>query len=221
MDAHAPWTTPRGVDRHAARRQRERYFRWSHAPSGIHLARLVVNSSGHTVTSWPVLPLEHVVLHARVGVLAGLVELHAPAVDPGADRQVQRHDRGAELVEVVGLRSVEHELQEPQAAAGELMPACGSVRAGPGLHGLAERALDPLALGLQLLDDQARAGLEQRERAVAVVAERLAEVGRAVAGRARVHERLELEVLLARLPPEEDGVLVARDVVQDVGVRSS
>jgi len=31
----------------------ERYFRWSHAPSGIHLARLVVNSSGHTVTSWP------------------------------------------------------------------------------------------------------------------------------------------------------------------------
>jgi len=32
---------------------RDRYFRWSHAPSGIHLARLVVNSSGHTVTSWP------------------------------------------------------------------------------------------------------------------------------------------------------------------------
>src|SRR4029450_8926592 len=35
----------------------------------------------------PILPLEHVVLHARIGVLAGLVEFHAPAVDPGADRQ--------------------------------------------------------------------------------------------------------------------------------------
>src|SRR5438034_11653408 len=33
----------------------------------------------------PALPLEHVVLDARVGVLAGLVELHAPAVDTGAD----------------------------------------------------------------------------------------------------------------------------------------
>jgi hypothetical protein len=30
-----------------------RYFRWSHAPSGIHLARLLVNSSGHTVTGTP------------------------------------------------------------------------------------------------------------------------------------------------------------------------
>ena len=29
------------------------YLRWSQAPSGIHFARAVVNSSGHTVTSWP------------------------------------------------------------------------------------------------------------------------------------------------------------------------
>src|SRR5437879_9333205 len=29
------------------------YLRWSQAPSGIHFARLVVNSSGHTVTSSP------------------------------------------------------------------------------------------------------------------------------------------------------------------------
>ena len=33
--------------------RRARYFRWSHPPSGIHLARFVVNSSGHTVTSCP------------------------------------------------------------------------------------------------------------------------------------------------------------------------
>ena len=32
---------------------RARYFRWSQGPSGIHLARFVVNSSGHTVTSEP------------------------------------------------------------------------------------------------------------------------------------------------------------------------
>src|SRR5262249_51497705 len=29
------------------------YLRWSQAPSGIHLARSVENSSGHTVTSCP------------------------------------------------------------------------------------------------------------------------------------------------------------------------
>ena len=29
------------------------YLRWSQAGSGIHFARMVVNSSGHTVTSWP------------------------------------------------------------------------------------------------------------------------------------------------------------------------
>src|SRR5438034_3455771 len=34
------------------------------------------------------LPLQHVVLHARIAVLAGFVELHAPAVDGGAGRDV-------------------------------------------------------------------------------------------------------------------------------------
>jgi hypothetical protein len=49
--------------------------------------------------------------------------------------------------------------------------AARNVRAGLGLHGLAVRALDPLALGAHPLDDEARAGLEQREGAVGVVAE--------------------------------------------------
>src|SRR6266540_1246365 len=166
-----------------------------------------------------VLPLEHVVLHARVRVLAGLVELHAPAVDAGPDRQVERHDGGAELVEIVALGGVEHELQDPETAARELMPARQHVRAGLGLHRLAERALDPLALGSELLDDQARTGLEEREGSVGVVAERLAKARVAVAGRAGVHDGFDLEALLAGLPPEEDSVLVTRDVVQDVRVR--
>ena len=42
----------RGVNAHAGEGA-DRYFRWSHAPSGIHFARMVVNSSGHTVTSAP------------------------------------------------------------------------------------------------------------------------------------------------------------------------
>src|ERR1700675_35120 len=42
----------------------------------------------------PALPLQHVVLHARIAVLAGLVELHAPAVEGGADGQVHgQHGR--------------------------------------------------------------------------------------------------------------------------------
>src|SRR2546428_4597888 len=86
----------------------------------------------------PVLPLQHVVLHASVRVLARVVELHAPAVDGGADRQVHAHDRGAELVEVVGLRRVERELQDPETAARELVPAGQYVGAGLGLHGVAE-----------------------------------------------------------------------------------
>src|SRR5712692_7867895 len=89
-----------------------------------------------------VLPLEHVVLHARVGVLAGLVELHPPAVDGGADGQVQRHDGGAELVEVVGLGGIEGQLQDPETTTRELMPARQHLRASLGFHRLAERALD-------------------------------------------------------------------------------
>src|SRR5262249_30875604 len=70
-----------------------------------------------------VLPLEHVVLDARVAVLAGLVELEAPAVDRGADRHVHRQDGGAELVEGIGLGRIEHELQYPEAAPRELIAA--------------------------------------------------------------------------------------------------
>src|ERR1700730_10060142 len=125
------------------------------------------------------LPLQHVVLHAGIGVLAGLIELHAPAVDRGADRNIHGEDGSAELVQVVGLGRIQRELQDPEAAPRELMPA-RNVRARPSFHGLAERALDPLALGPHLVDDQAGAGLEQREGAVGGVAEGLAGVGRAV-----------------------------------------
>ena len=161
----------------------------------------------------------HVVLHARVRVLAGLVELHAPAVDGGADGQVERHDGGAETLQLVRLGGVEHELEDPETAARELVATGQHVGARLGLDRLAEGALDPLALGPELLEDHAGARLEQREGPVGVVAEGLAEARSAVAGRARVDDGLDLEVLLARLPPEEDGVLVARDVMQDVGVR--
>jgi len=40
-------------DRGDAELREDVYLRWSQAPSGIHFARLVVNSSGHTVTSCP------------------------------------------------------------------------------------------------------------------------------------------------------------------------
>jgi hypothetical protein len=40
-------------DRGHAELREDVYLRWSQAPSGIHFARLVVNSSGHTVTSCP------------------------------------------------------------------------------------------------------------------------------------------------------------------------
>src|SRR5438093_10907989 len=164
-----------------------------------------------------VLPLEHVVLDARVGVLPRLVELHAPAVDRRASRNIHGQDGGAELVGVVGLGRVERQLQDPETAARELMPA-RDVGAGLGFHGLTEGALDALPLGPHPLDDEARAGLEQRKGAVGVVAERLAEGSAAVAGGAGMNNGLDQEVLLARLPPEEDGVLVPRDVMEDVGV---
>src|SRR5215468_12011953 len=62
----------------------------------------------------PVLPLQHVVLHALVGVLAVLRDLHPPAVEHGTYGHVDGEDGGAELVEIVGLRVVEHDLEEPQ-----------------------------------------------------------------------------------------------------------
>src|SRR5258706_354851 len=79
-------------------------------------------------------------------------------------------------------------------------------------------AVGGLAFGRHLLEDQPRTGLGQHERAVGIVAESLAEAAVAVAGGAGMHHRLDLEILLARLAPEQDRVLVARDVVKDVRV---
>jgi hypothetical protein len=92
------------------------------------------------------------------------------------------------------------------------------VGAGPFLDGVAELLLDLLALGLQRVELEARPRLQQREHAVAVIAHGLAEVAAAVAGGAGVHERLEHEVLLAGLPPEQRGVVGVGDVEDDVGV---
>src|SRR6185503_4135643 len=123
----------------------------------------------------------------------------------------------AELVGIVGLGGVEDQLEYAEAAARELVTARDLV-ARLGLDRVTIGTLDALPFRPELLDDEARARLDQREGAVGVVAERLAEVRRAVPGGARVDHRLHLEVLLPRLAPEEDRVLVARDVVQDVGL---
>src|SRR2546425_13038995 len=162
------------------------------------------------------LPLEHVVLHPLVGVLTVLGELHAPPVDERPDRQVHRHHGRPELVELVGPRLVEDDLEDPEAAGGELVAA---QRGGARLllDGLAELALEPLPFGAQRLQAEPGPGLEQREGPVALRAQRLAEVGRTVAGGTGVDERLEEEALLARLAPEEDRVVAAGDVVDDVG----
>ena len=125
--------------------------------------------------------------------------------------------RGAELVELVGLGLIEHELEQPEAAAGEPVARRG-LGARSLLHRLGEVPLELLGLGPEGFEAQAGAGLGEHEGPVAVAAEGLAEVGGAVAGGARVHEGLEHEVLLARLAPEEHGVVAARDVVDDVGV---
>src|SRR5438445_711273 len=68
--------------------------------------------------------------------------------------------------------------------------------AGPLLHRLGEVALELLGLGTEGLETQADARLGEHEGAVALRAQGLAEVGGAVAGRSRVHEGLEHEVLL-------------------------
>src|SRR2546425_12622998 len=44
---------PPEEDRRDAELREDVYLRASQAPSGIHFARFVVNSSGQTVTSWP------------------------------------------------------------------------------------------------------------------------------------------------------------------------
>src|SRR5215813_13571614 len=87
-----------------------------------------------------ILPLEHVVLHARIAVLARLIEFHAPAVDRRAGRHVHGQDGGAELLGVVGLGGIERELEHPETAARKLMPA-RDLGPGLGLDGFAERAL--------------------------------------------------------------------------------
>src|SRR2546430_12427504 len=91
--------------------------------------------------------------------------------------------------------------------------------AGPLRDRLAELALELLALGRERFEAEAGTGLEQREDAVGVAAERPAEVGRAVPRGARVDERLEEEGLLAGLAPEERRVVGVADVVNHVGDR--
>src|SRR6266581_3196033 len=86
------------------------------------------------------------------------------------------------------------------------------------LDSLAEVRLELARLGPEGLEAEAGGGFGQDEGAVAVRAEGFAEVDGAVAGGPRVNERLEHEVLLARLAPEEDGVVAARDVIDDIGV---
>src|SRR5215470_6506182 len=129
----------------------------------------------------PVLPLQHVVLHALVGVLAVLRELHSPAVEHGADGHVDGEDSGAELVEVVGLRVIEHYLEEPEPRAGEAMAGQGLVPR-PLLDGLAEVHLELARLGPEGLEAEARGGLGEHEGAVGFRAQGLAEVDGAVAG---------------------------------------
>ncbi len=96
--------------------------------------------------------------------------------------------------------------------------APSGIGARPLLDGVAEVLLDLLSLGLGGPRAEAGARLQQGEHAVAIVAQGLAEVAAAVAGGAGVDERLEQEVLLARLPPEQQGVVGKGDVVDDVGV---
>jgi len=44
---------PPEEDRGDAELREDAYLRWSQAPSGIHFARTVENSSGQTVIIWP------------------------------------------------------------------------------------------------------------------------------------------------------------------------
>src|SRR5712692_3769375 len=103
---------------------------------------------------------------------------------------------------MVGLGGICDALGQREAAAGELVGA-QRVGAGPFLPRLAEGPLDLLALGAERLEAEARARLQQGEHPVGVVAERLPEVASAVARGAGVDERLEQEILLLGLAPEE------------------
>src|SRR6266542_927112 len=140
-----------------------------------------------------VLPLQHVVLHALVGILAVLRELDAPAVEHRAHGHVEGEHGRAELVEIVRLGLVEDDLEQPepgpsqpvarQRLVARLLLAC-----------LAEVHLD-----LTRLRPETRPRLCQNEGAIAVGAQRLTEVDRAVARRSRVDQGLEHEILLPRL----------------------
>src|SRR5262249_20175990 len=122
-----------------------------------------------------------------------------------------------ELVGIVGAGAVEDELEDPEPGPGELMGAQW-VGARALLDRFAELSLDLLSFRPERLQAKAGTGFEQREHAVGVVAERLAEVRAAVAGGARVNQGLEQEVLLLRLPPEQHRVVAEADVVNDVRI---
>src|SRR5438034_2692594 len=142
-----------------------------------------------------VLPLQHVVLHALVGVLAVLGELDAPAVEHRAHRHVEGERGGAELVEAVSLGVVEHRLAQPQPGAREAMAGQGLI-ARALLDRLAEVGLELARLGPEGLQPEPRGRFGEDEGAVAVRPQGLAEIDGAVAGGSRVDERLEHEVLL-------------------------
>src|SRR5881409_4141487 len=114
-----------------------------------------------------VLPLQHVVLHALVGVLAVLGELDAPAIEHRAHRHVEGEHGGAELVEVVRLGVIEHHLEQPQPGAGETMAGQRLVTRAL-LDGLAELRLELARLGPEGLQPETRGRLGEHEGAVAV-----------------------------------------------------
>src|SRR6266542_3761006 len=164
-----------------------------------------------------VLPLQHVVLHALVGILAVLRELDAPAVEHRAHGHVEGEHGRAELVEIVRLGLVEDDLEQPEPGPSQPV-ARQRLVARLLLDCLAEVHLDLTRLGPEGLEAETRPRLSQNEGAIAVGAQCLAEVDRAVARRSRVDQRLEYEILLPRLSPEEHGVGASRDVMDDIRV---
>src|SRR5215467_4824233 len=141
----------------------------------------------------PVLPLQHVVLHALVRVLAVLRELHSPAVEHGADGHVDGEHSGAKLVEVVGLRVIEHHLEEPEPRAGEAMAGQWLVPR-PLLDGLAEVHLELARLGSEGSEREPGGGSASTKGPLASAPRALPKSNGAVAGGPRVDEGLEHEV---------------------------
>src|SRR6266536_6162845 len=114
-----------------------------------------------------VLPLQHVVLHALVGILAVLRELDAPAVEHRAHGHVEGEHGRAELVEIVRLGLVEHKFEQPEPGPGEAMAGQRLV-ARALLDRLAEVRLELARLGPEGLEAEAGGGFGQDEGAVAV-----------------------------------------------------